>query len=282
MSNGQSPEDWRRERALAALARAMRGEDESSPKSPPVADDSVIDWRRTAAERHRLARQQREAAIRAVEPPVSQEGAAEVDETGIEVTPAAPSPVLSEDAVPVALEPPAAVEEQQIEGADEAGTQAEETVETPPAPAQAEPDEKTEEKPVVLVRPGIAASRPLILRLTLLGALVGIAIALLLWNSFGAIAAFLPLAGLLLGLAAGLLAALRRPKVAVSAEVDEVDAAPSSRTTVPPAGDPPDSFFGEQAESPPLGHPPSVDEIRASLRQLRAATQDLARQRARR
>ncbi|MET3663276.1 hypothetical protein [Aquamicrobium ahrensii] len=315
MSNRQSPEDWRRERALAALARAMRGEDEDLPKSPAEAGDETPDWRRTAAERHRLARFQRDSAARQereaeihpaappetpyVVPPTPLEIVTQAEESAPPVSEAAPAesaqiadfPVQEE--VSPTPEPPAIVEEQPSEQQERPGHGEQagaEIIESPFAPDSAEHGETTEEETVVLVRPAIAASRPLILRLTLLGALIGIAAALLLWNSYGAVAAFMPLAGLLVGLAAGLVAALRRPKVAVNAEADANGSTSPARAATSPQDVPP---AGGQADSPgvgpaggggvpPLGHPPSVEEIRASLRQFRAATQDLARQRSRR
>jgi len=329
MSNGQSPEDWRRERALAALARAMRGEDDASPGRQPESADPVNEWRRTAAGRHRLARQQREtgkgheqqAENRFVGPPETPDM---VPPTLLEIVPrreeivppvpeTPPAGIAQDevrtlrddgalrDDVPTTLEPPAAAGEEstgrdeqpgsaEIFTADSSGSP---HISDSAVPASAAPDfagdggKAPEKKPLVRIRPGIAGSRPLILRLTLLGALIGIAAALLLGDSLGVLAAFLPLAGLFLGLAAGLAVAWRRPEAAVNAKVED---APPPRLAARAQDDSPD---GGQADSsgadpaggnsaPPLGHPPSVEEIRASLRQFRAATQDLARQRARR
>ncbi len=326
MSNGQSPEDWRRERALAALARAMRGEDEASPERRPETADPVNEWRSTAAGRHRLARQRREAG-QGREPEAENRPAEAPDtmpptlleivsrrEDIVPPVPEAPPAGLAqdevrtlrgdgalEDDVPTTPEPPAAAGEQPT-GREEQPAPAEAftadssgspLVSGSATPASAAPDpaghggKAQEKKPVVRARRGIAGSRPLILRLTLLGALIGIAAALLLWDLLGVLAAFLPLAGLFAGFAAGLAVAWRRPEIAVRANVED---APPPRLAGHAQDDSPD---GGQADSsgadpaggnsaPPLGHPPSVEEIRASLRQFRAATQDLARQRARR
>ncbi len=322
MSNGQSPEDWRRERALAALARAMRGEDDASPGRQPEAGDPVNEWRRTAAGRHRLARQQREsgkgheqeAESRPAEPPETPDT---MPPTLLEIVPRreeivppvpeTPPAGLAQDEVrslwddvPTPPEAPDAAGEQPTGREERPGSAEAFTTDLSGSPLvsdSAAPDHagndpaghggKAEEKPVVRVRPGIAGSRPLILRITLLGALIGIAAALLLWGSLGAIAAFLPLAGLFLGLAAGLAVAWRRPEAAVNAKVED---APPPRLAAraqddSPGGGQADSSGAEPAggnSASPLGHPPSVEEIRASLRQFRAATQDLARQRARR
>lgn len=329
MSNGQSPEDWRRERALAALARAMRGEDEGSPERRPETADPVNEWRSTAAGRHRLARHQREsgngdeqqAENRFVGPPETPDTMPPTlleivprREEIVQSVPVAPPAGLAQDEVralwddgalrddvPTTPEAPAAADEQptvrdeqpapaETFTADSSGSP---HVSDSAVPASAAPDptghggKAPEKKPVVRVRRGIADSRPLILRLTLLGALIGIAAALLLWDSLGVLAAFLPLAGLFLGLATGLAVAWRRPEAAVNAKVEDT---PPPRLAAHAQDDSPDGGQADSSgadpaggnSSPPLGHPPSVEEIRASLRQFRAATQDLARQRARR
>jgi uncharacterized protein involved in exopolysaccharide biosynthesis len=61
MVDRENREDWRRERSLLALGRAVRG-DEAEAASPVSIDDRANpSWRDDAAERHRLARSQREA-----------------------------------------------------------------------------------------------------------------------------------------------------------------------------------------------------------------------------
>lgn len=58
MVDRENREDWRRERSLLALGQAMRGEDDASLVS--IGDRADPSWREDAATRHRLARSQRE------------------------------------------------------------------------------------------------------------------------------------------------------------------------------------------------------------------------------
>ncbi len=300
MSDGQSPEDWRRERALAALARAMRGEDEARPEGSllSMADEAATDWRRTAAERHRRARQQREAGwlaeqqaeTRPVEPYVAPQIEQDIaqpvgpapSETGAPVVP--PLETAGPDIFVPPDEPAVADADHRLEQPEDS---ADAVAEAPPQPSaevgSARPDEPSS-PPARFgtpAKPGLAASRPMILRMTLLGALIGIAVALLLWNAFGAAAAFLPLAGLVLGLVAGLLLARRRKPEAAPPATDAAVPASIRETRHEFHGDVPDSSLAEAGGNLAVGRPPSVEEIRASLRQLRAATQDLARRRSR-
>jgi len=59
MVDRENREDWRRERSLLALGQAMRGEDDASLVS--IGDRADPSWREDAATRHRLARSRREA-----------------------------------------------------------------------------------------------------------------------------------------------------------------------------------------------------------------------------
>ncbi|WP_214474192.1 GumC family protein [Mesorhizobium sp. dw_380] len=59
MVDRENREDWRRERSLLALGQAMRGEDHASLVS--IGDRADPEWREDAATRHRLARSRREA-----------------------------------------------------------------------------------------------------------------------------------------------------------------------------------------------------------------------------
>lgn len=59
MVDRENREDWRRERSLLALGQAMRGEDDASLVS--IGDRADSAWREDAATRHRLARSRREA-----------------------------------------------------------------------------------------------------------------------------------------------------------------------------------------------------------------------------
>ncbi|TRC72133.1 succinoglycan biosynthesis protein exop [Mesorhizobium sp. WSM4307] len=58
MVDRENREDWRRERSLLALGQAMRGEDDASLVS--IGDRADSAWREDAATRHRLARSRRE------------------------------------------------------------------------------------------------------------------------------------------------------------------------------------------------------------------------------
>lgn len=315
MSDRLSPEDWRRERALAALARAMRGEDEdrpersAQPKGQPPSKGSLLsmappaeaaktameddaEWRAMAAERHRLARLRREAGRSDAGQPV-----ADAEEPIRSHHHEAPVPPFRAGAV--VREPPfseASVAE--VQGADVAepenpvsgGRDAARKIEAMPPP-QAGSARR------IGLREGIFRSKPAIYRLTLLGAVLGVACAVLLWKQYGALMAFLPLLGVIIGLAAGLLLAIVRgmQKEAEPLSVSPAPAMLSSPVSVPPPplGDDESSGLASAFRRHPVddepyasgraayatAQPPSVEEIRASLRQLRAATQDLARRR---
>lgn len=61
MVDRENREDWRRERSLLALGRAVRGEDDASLVS--IGDQADQSWREDAATRHQLARSRREARL---------------------------------------------------------------------------------------------------------------------------------------------------------------------------------------------------------------------------
>jgi len=61
MADRENREDWKRERSLLALGQAVRGEDESEASLVSIGDRADRSWREDAATRHRLARSQREA-----------------------------------------------------------------------------------------------------------------------------------------------------------------------------------------------------------------------------
>lgn len=64
MNDRLDRDDWRHERSLAELGRAMRGEDEVPPSSTSLlslAQSTGPDWRDSAVERHQIARTRREA-----------------------------------------------------------------------------------------------------------------------------------------------------------------------------------------------------------------------------
>ncbi|CCV08592.1 Lipopolysaccharide biosynthesis protein [Mesorhizobium metallidurans STM 2683] len=61
MVERENREDWRRERSLLALGRAVRGEEDASLVS--IGDRADRSWREDAATRHQLARSRREARL---------------------------------------------------------------------------------------------------------------------------------------------------------------------------------------------------------------------------
>ncbi|RWN65188.1 MAG: succinoglycan biosynthesis protein exop [Mesorhizobium sp.] len=61
MVDRQNREDWKRERSLLALGQAMRGEDDAEPSLVSIGDRAAPSWREDAATRHRLARSRRQA-----------------------------------------------------------------------------------------------------------------------------------------------------------------------------------------------------------------------------
>ncbi|MBN9252682.1 MAG: hypothetical protein J0I86_19260, partial [Mesorhizobium sp.] len=64
MNDKVDRDDWRHERSLAELGRAMRGDDEvpqSAGSLLSLAQSTAPDWRDNAVERHQIARTRREA-----------------------------------------------------------------------------------------------------------------------------------------------------------------------------------------------------------------------------
>ncbi|RJT35089.1 succinoglycan biosynthesis protein exop [Mesorhizobium waimense] len=177
MVDRENRDDWRRERSLLALGQAMRGEDEADASLVSIGDRADPAWREDAAARHRLARSQREARSHPLstttEPGRYQAGGESVlDETLPEDDWAGRSsyaqagpreePVGSSRGYrpQAAFEPRYAGQERRPAGDD---------------------DDSQEWKPLVdpvqVVR-GIARSKLLILSTTILGAALGIGIAL--------------------------------------------------------------------------------------------------------
>lgn len=178
MVDRENRDDWRRERSLLALGQAMRGEDEADASLVSIGDRADPAWREDAAARHRLARSQREARSNppaaTAEPGQYQPGGGPVLE---EASPedgwaarnsyaqAGPreEPVVrpSQDyRAKAAFEPRYASEERRPAGADDDGQEWKPLID-----------------PAHVVR-GIARSKLLILSTTILGAALGIAIAL--------------------------------------------------------------------------------------------------------
>lgn len=61
MVDRENREDWRRERSLLALGRAVRGDEAADASPVSIGDRADPSWREDAATRHRIARSQREA-----------------------------------------------------------------------------------------------------------------------------------------------------------------------------------------------------------------------------
>ncbi|TGT57669.1 succinoglycan biosynthesis protein exop [Mesorhizobium sp. M00.F.Ca.ET.170.01.1.1] len=173
MVDRDNRDDWRRERSLLALGQAMRGEDDASLVS--IGDKANQSWRDDAAERHRAARAQREARLNP-----SPENAGEPSRD--------PPRIVSDESHPdwAALDvyPQARLDQE----SGSAGSQSQAGYE----PRYAEPSyarralaedgpDSQEWKPLIdpmqVVR-GITRSKALILSTTILGAALGIAIAL--------------------------------------------------------------------------------------------------------
>jgi len=182
MVDRENREDWRRERSLLALGQAMRGEDDASLVS--IGDRADPAWREDAATRHRLARSQREAranstpSAAAVEaepfqPDEQPEAAAQDDAwRSREDAGSGDLPPAMPRARPAAGEPPGSVRSDETSGSRRAGE------------ADASFGDRGDDQqwkplidPMQVVR-GIARSKLLIITTTLIGAGLGIAIAL--------------------------------------------------------------------------------------------------------
>src|SRR3954470_24173996 len=61
MVDRENREDWRRERSLLALGKAVRGDEAADAAPVSIGDRVDPSWREDAATRHRIARSQREA-----------------------------------------------------------------------------------------------------------------------------------------------------------------------------------------------------------------------------
>ncbi|MET3523586.1 GumC family protein [Mesorhizobium abyssinicae] len=174
MVDRDNREDWRRERSLLALGEAMRGEDDASLVA--IGDRANQSWREDAAERHRLARAQRETrsapsadtepgGLQADHQPISHEPRIGDDwtaRTGYARAQAREEP----EELSHGRAPQAALDPRQASNARQ--------------PAFEDADDQ-QWKPLIdpmqVVR-GIARSKALILSTTILGAALGVAIAL--------------------------------------------------------------------------------------------------------
>ncbi|RVD55477.1 succinoglycan biosynthesis protein exop [Mesorhizobium sp. M2D.F.Ca.ET.185.01.1.1] len=166
MVDRDNRDDWRRERSLLALGQAMRGED----NTVAIGDRANSSWREDAAARHRAARSEREAK--------SNPQPAGAGDLGSDQTLLSADPVKTADAW--AGGDRQASSDQGHEAAS-AGSRPQATRDPhyPSRPSAA--DDSQEWKPLIdpmQVVHGVIRSKALILSTTILGAALGVAIAL--------------------------------------------------------------------------------------------------------
>lgn len=166
MVDRDNRDDWRRERSLLALGQAMRGDD----NTVSIGDRANSSWREDAAARHRAARSEREAKLNPR--PADTDGFGH-DQVQARSEPLEPEHDWRGRSRPASPEPlyEAPAESQRPQAAPEPRH-------TSRSPAR---DDSQEWKPLIdpiQVVHGIARSRALILSTTILGAALGIAIAL--------------------------------------------------------------------------------------------------------
>lgn len=176
MVDRQNREDWKRERSLLALGQAVRGEEETDASLVSLGDRTGASWREDAATRHRVARSQREARATpspAVAPETSQFHAGSAAEARLEADKAIrggyPQARLRDEPAGVseAYRPRAAAYEPRYAGGEHWSSR--------------DDADNQEWKPLIdpmKVIGGIARSKMLIVTTTILGAALGIAIAL--------------------------------------------------------------------------------------------------------
>lgn len=179
MVDRENREDWRRERSLLALGQAMRGEDEPSLVS--IGDRADPSWREDAAARHRQARSMREARAN----PASAIGTEPMSPGG-EPESASRQDAWREqahadidDPPPVARRESVAREEVSVSAGSRETSASHRDSE--PRPSVSDRGDDQQWKPLIdpmqVVR-GVARSKLLIITTTLIGAGLGIAIAL--------------------------------------------------------------------------------------------------------
>lgn len=175
MVDRQNREDWKRERSLLALGQAVRGEEEADASLVSLGDRADSSWREDAATRHRVARSQREARATpspAVAPETSQFQAGSEAEVRLEadrVRGGYPQARLRDQPAGVSegYRPSAAAYEPRYAGSEHRSSR--------------DDADSQEWKPLIdpmKVIGGIARSKMLIVTTTILGAALGVAIAL--------------------------------------------------------------------------------------------------------
>ncbi len=208
MNDKVDRDDWRHERSLAELGRAMRGEDEvpqSAGSLLSLAQSTTPDWRDNAVERHQIARTRREAiaereTVPATPAPPLDEPRSDVSapretpdnapEAGERSSPASGwlprwARLKRAEAAPedVAADEPPAPPVSPLQAADPepARQVVPEAYERTGSPVATTRDTGDRWKPLIdpmKIIGGITRSKALILAMTLLGAVVGVSIAL--------------------------------------------------------------------------------------------------------
>ncbi|MER9142672.1 Wzz/FepE/Etk N-terminal domain-containing protein [Mesorhizobium sp. M0871] len=161
MVDRENREDWRRERSLLALGKAVRGDEAADASAVSIGDRADPSWREDAATRHRIARSQREARSNPAptsppEPPQFQ-----ADGEPVSAASAREEPVSGRRQEPRshAAYEPRSFHEQQPDRDDDDGQEWKPLID-----------------PLQVVR-GISRSKLLIVSTTILGTVLGVAVA---------------------------------------------------------------------------------------------------------
>ncbi|MER9462778.1 Wzz/FepE/Etk N-terminal domain-containing protein [Mesorhizobium sp. M0387] len=158
MVDRENREDWRRERSLLALGKAVRGDEAADASAVSIGDRVDPSWREDAATRHRIARSQREARSNPAptsppEPPQFQ-----ADGEPVSAASAREEPVSGRRQQHAAYEP-RSFHEQRPDRDDDDGQEWKPLID-----------------PLQVVR-GITRSKLLIVSMTILGTVLGVAVA---------------------------------------------------------------------------------------------------------
>ncbi|ESZ39498.1 GumC family protein [Mesorhizobium sp. L2C066B000] len=158
MVDRENREDWRRERSLLALGKAVRGDEAADASAVSIGDRVDPSWREDAATRHRIARSQREARSNPAptsppEPPQFQ-----ADGEPVSTASAREEPVSGRRQQHAAYEP-RSFHEQRPDRDDDDGQEWKPLID-----------------PLQVVR-GISRSKLLIVSTTILGTVLGVAVA---------------------------------------------------------------------------------------------------------
>ncbi|MER9423929.1 Wzz/FepE/Etk N-terminal domain-containing protein [Mesorhizobium sp. M0317] len=161
MVDRENREDWRRERSLLALGKAVRGDEAADASAVSIGDRADPSWPEDAATRHRIARSQREARSNPAptsppEPPQFQ-----ADGEPVSAASAREEPVSGRRQEPSsrAAYEPRSFHEQQPDRDDDDGQEWKPLID-----------------PLQVVR-GITRSKLLIVSMTILGTVLGVAVA---------------------------------------------------------------------------------------------------------